>query len=235
MQIDLTDCWKVQDFGEQGRSILHMGIDARPYVYVNIPKNASSWLKTQIDGVLFNYINQHVAADATYIVALRDPVERWLAGAAQSFVGCSPENEWFFLNLGFNAIFDHVVFDEHTAPQSTFLSKIDFKKVVWFKCSSNLETNWNHWAKDKIVPAVMHTGRWDNPDNPYNISSKGLVPEQFPSRKDNTTTVSGWSQRKIHTMLRKHLTACPDHLEQLKWYYRECYELIDSVKFYKAR
>jgi hypothetical protein len=233
MQIDLTDCWKVQDFSEQGRSILHMGIDARPYVYVNIPKNASSWLKAQIDGPYFNYITDS-RPESIYVVALRDPIERWISGAAQSFVGCSPENPWFFLNLGFNAIFDHVVFDEHTAPQKLFLTNIDFDKVVWFNCDKNLDTNWNDWAKDKIIPRTSNTDWWAEPTNPYNISALGKA-NFFPAQHDESKNITGWTQQRIIDMLREHLNTCPEHVEQLKWYYRECYELIDSVKFYKAR
>jgi hypothetical protein len=237
MMVDLTHMeqrWRAERASDHGRSILHMGVDNRPYVYVNIPKNASSWLKDQIDGTLFNYVTDSIP-DSTYIIVLRDPIERWISGAAQSFIGCSTEDDYFFLNIGFNAIFDQILFDEHTAPQKAFLKDINFENVVWFRCDENLDTNWNNWAKDKITTATVHNGRWHNEDNPYNVSSKGLTPNQFPSQQDKSKNVAGWTQQRITNVLREHLNTCPKHVEQLKWYYRKCYKLINSVKFYEAR
>jgi hypothetical protein len=230
MVVDLSCGWKMSDWQDRGRSWLTYGKDNQNYSYINIPKCASTWMKDQFGGQEHNYINNPVECE--YVVVLRDPVERWISGAAQAFVGCSPENPHFFLNLGFNAIFDHMVFDEHTAPQKMFLDQIDYNKTVWFDCNSNLIKNYQSWADDKIISATQLL--YKDQANPYNISALSSA-NQFPGWYDKSTVVTGWTQQQIIDVLTNHLNTCPSHLRQLQEFYADDYQLRESVKFYAAR
>lgn len=222
MVVDLSVGWKMSDWNSRGECLFQKGLDSNNYVYVNIPKNASSWIKEQFNGKEHNYINNPI--DATYVVALRDPVSRWISGAAQAFSGCPPDNPHFFLSIGFNAIFDHIVFDEHTAPQTMFLDKIDYNQTVWFNCDYFLTENWNSWANNKIVPMATEFKLYADSENLYNISALSRVKQ-----------VNAWQQQKIIDMLTNHLNTCPLHLRQLKEFYADDYKLIQSVKFYDPR
>ena len=219
----------------EGSSWLHVGPDGTEYVYVNIPKNASSWMKYQFNGREFDYLTTPYDK-VTFVILLRDPIDRWISGAAQALYGCSPESDHFFLNVGYNSIFDQVALDEHTRCQHLFLKTKLYEKhnVVWFKCDANLKTNWEHWAKDKISPRMLGADRDTTTANPFNISKLG-VGNQFPGWYDQSTTVVGWTQQQIKDTLVDHLNTCPRHLEKLKAYYRMDQELIDSVEFYEAR
>ena len=222
MVVDLSVGWKMSDWTSRGTCLFQKGLDSNNYAYVNIPKNASSWIKEQFNGTEHNYINDPI--DATYVVALRDPVSRWISGAAQAFSGCPPENPHFFLSIGFNAIFDHMVFDEHTAPQIMFLDKIDYNQTVWFNCDSFLNENWNDWANNRIIPMATESKLYADSENPYNISALSRVKQ-----------ANAWQQQKIVDILTNHLNTCPLHLGQLKEFYADDYKLIQSVKFYDPK
>jgi hypothetical protein len=231
MIVDFSAGWQMSEWKYRGECFLQQNC-GNNYIYVNIPKNASSWAKIQFSGRPHNYISDPI--DATFIVLLRDPVSRWISGAAQVFVGCSTENPNFFLNIGFNAIFDHIVFDEHTALQTMFLDKINYDQTVWFNCDSTLPKNWKSWASDRFDPVTKRSEQ-DTNKNPYNISALGQA-NKFVEWPDGTQQiVTGWTQQQIIDTLTDHLNTCPMHLEQLKNFYKKDYELIQSIRFYDAR
>jgi hypothetical protein len=239
--VDFSTGWKPSDWKNRGACFLQQNC-GNNYIYVNIPKNASSWMKEKFNRREYNYINDPI--DATFIVVLRDPVSRWISGAAQAFVGCSPQSPYFFLNIGFNAIFDHVVIDEHTAPQTMFLDEINHDRTVWFNCDPNLIKNWKSWSSKKIVPVPNRLSVWKQfsnrlklsaTKNPYNISALGKANKFFEWPDGTQQTVTGWTQQQIIDTLTDHLNTCPMHLEQLKNFYKKDYELIQSIRFYDAR
>ena len=219
----------------EGTSWLHVGPDGTEYVYLNIPKNASSWMKHQFNGEEFNYLTTSYSK-VTFVILLRDPIDRWISGAAQSLYGCSPESDRFFLNVGYNSIFDKLALDEHTQCQHMFLRHKLYENhnVVWFKCDADLKTNWEHWAKDKITPRIPGADGYMDTANPFNISKLGAA-NQFPGWHNKSKTVVGWTQQQIKDTLVDHLNTCPQHLDRLKAYCRMDQDLIDSVEFYETR
>jgi hypothetical protein len=231
MIVDFSTGWKMSEWKHRGECFLHQTL-GNNYTYINIPKNASSWMKKYFNGREYNYINNPI--DSTFVVVLRDPISRWVSGAAQVFAGCSPESPHFFLNIGFNLIFDHIVFDEHTAPQTMFLDKINYDQTVWFNCDSTLTKNWKSWASDRLIAPGKRSAQ-DTTTNPHNISALGQA-NKFVKWPDGTQqTVTGWTQQQIIDTLTDHLNTCPMHLEQLKNFYTKDYELIQSIRFYDAR
>ena len=54
------------------------------YMYINIPKNASSWTKPNLldhSWEFYNYRTDNL--DKQALVVLRDPVDRWISGIAE--------------------------------------------------------------------------------------------------------------------------------------------------------
>ena len=231
MIVDFSTGWKMSEWKHRGECLLRQNLDCN-YIYVNIPKNASSWAKIQFNGRPHNYISDPV--DGQYVVILRDPVTRWISGAAQAFSGCSPQSPHFFLNIGFNAIFDHVVFDEHTAPQTMFLDEINHDRTVWFNCDSGITENWNSWIIANNLVQQLTISTRDVNKNSYNISALAM-PQSFYEWPSGESLHTGWTQQQIIDTLTDHLNTCPIHLEQLKNFYKKDYELIQSIRFYDAR
>lgn len=94
------------------------------YVYIHIPKNASSWG----DQLFVNQLNftkevtWNIKKDKSkkFICFLRDPVTRWLSGIAEYF-NINHQGKIVPDKQTFDLIFDAVIFDRHTMPQSSFL------------------------------------------------------------------------------------------------------------------
>ena len=68
----------------QGQCMSHWD---SPYMYINVPKNASSWTKPNLLDHQFEFYNYH--SDHLYhkhaLIVLRDPLERWLSGVCEFF------------------------------------------------------------------------------------------------------------------------------------------------------
>ena len=62
-----------------------MSLPDNDLMYVNIPKNASSWTKPNLLDWKWENYNYHTdnLYHKTAIIVLRDPVERWLSGIAE--------------------------------------------------------------------------------------------------------------------------------------------------------
>ena len=201
----------------------------RSFVYVNIPKNASCWLKENFGGYEYNFVTNSWIGDVnsavtkkyalqapkTYVVALRDPVQRWQSGFAQCWYGSDPAHPGFYRNQGWDSIFSQVVFDEHTAPQHVFLEGIDFANTVWFGCDQWLTVNFGQWLKTYFHSTVR--GLDQDPCNVYNVSARGPV--------HHTT---GLSQQEIITEVAAVLDMHPEYVERLREFYQQDYALISN-------
>lgn len=241
----LASGWKTSDF-LPGQSWLRYNYETdSSYVYVNIPKNASSWAKENFGGYEYNFITQTFVGtptsavtikrarnvEPTYVVILRDPLDRWLSGAAQSFYGCSPDSPYFFMNIHNDMMFQHMVFDNHTAPQTMFLQGINQANTVWFKCNDNLTYQLDAWMQECFNDTVSPVVR--NNKNSYNVSAYG-VGNEFLAR-DNKTKIIGWSQQEIIDELKNRLEQNPKYKQLIRDFYTDDYALYESVKFYDPR
>lgn len=189
------------------------------HVYVPIPKSASTWCK-QIwaPGHDFDFIADD-DQDLNYVVILREPVDRWLAGFAQCQVGNDPSWEGHWERLGWDWVFDTVVFDNHTEPQVSFLAGLDLARVIWFRFGPSLESDMLDWMQHtmgynhRAIAADRYAGR----DQPPRTFRNGQV---------------GRSQSEILVMAQQALDTRPGALDLIKNFYREDYDLWQSVKFY---
>jgi hypothetical protein len=233
--------WRLSDFKQNDSSwIRHDHNSKINYVYINIPKNASSWMKNNFGGYAYNFRTNQIDSNmpstdpdiqailqspepTTYVIVLRDPITRWLSGAAQAFFTCPPTRTDFFMNWSNELIFDTVAFDEHTAPQTMFLKDVDFSQVVWFDCTDNLTDQIVEWAQDKFPIQIKPAS--DYKENVYKISRLDK-PQQLATDPDN------WTPMQCIHALKDRLYSKPEHVDKLKHFYQLDYALRESIKFY---
>lgn len=189
------------------------------HVYVPIPKCASTWCK-QIWalGQNFDFLAND-SQDLRYVAILREPVDRWLAGFAQCQVGNDPAVADHWERMGWDWVFDTVVFDNHTEPQASFLAGLDFERVTWFRFGDHLEHDILAWMRNSMgldranVTADRYAGR----DQPPPTFGHGLV---------------GRSQSQILNMAQQALVAWPGARDRIQEFYSEDFDLWKRVKFY---
>jgi hypothetical protein len=240
--------WHLSDFKQNDYSwVRHNSVTNTNYVYVNIPKNASSWMKNNFGGWFYNFrtnkfFDQNLPENLpsmadmkiilensnppVYVIILRDPIERWLSGAAQPFFEYLPDDPDFFMNYSDDLIFNTIVFDEHTVPQTMFLKNMDLSRVVWFDCTDNLTDQIVAWSKDKFD--IKPKPASDYKENAYKISKLNI-----PQRLD--VDPLKWTMMQCIDALKHRLFSNPEHVKKLKEFYKDDYALRESVKFYGTR
>ena len=183
-------------------------------IYVNIPKNASSWTKNNLESLGFSIKNYHKFKwyDKTAIVPLRDPVERWVSGIAQYLNKFHPSvtpNEMtpFALNL----IFDRVTIDLHTEFQLYFIQGLDVEKCVFFKVDENYR---------ELIGSYLNEQGFDN-----NLKNSPL----------RNTTIEVPDKQRWLEFFQSLLDNNSKYQDTIKKYYKKDYDLINQVKFYDPR
>jgi hypothetical protein len=119
--------------------------------YLNIPKNASTYLTNLL---VFNGWKHHNlntdggGAINECIVVLRDPVERWVSGfatyAASWILSEGYGSDHFrddYNELSQRLIFDVLVFDDHTTEQVQYVSQLPKIKTTYFKLNHGLKSD----------------------------------------------------------------------------------------------
>jgi hypothetical protein len=232
--------WQLSEFKQNTSSwVRYDYITKINYIYVNIPKNASSWMRNNFGGHSYNFRNNtlvnYLPGDSehefilqnptppTYVLILRDPISRWLSGSAQAFFNCPPDSLDFFMNWSDELIFNTIAFDEHTAPQTMFLKDVDLSQVVWFDCTDNLADQLAEWSQGKfnITPIPASDYKY----NDYKISK--LDKPQGP-----LSNPLNWTPMQCIDALQHRLYSSLKHIEKVKNFYKTDYELRESVKFY---
>jgi hypothetical protein len=122
------------------------------YSYIPIPKNAHTWTTELLA------TNLHFTKDLTHgkifqfqkvIIVLRDPIERWIAGAAQCLSTYDPDvcREFVSNDHFMKLICDIGRIDGHTNLQIDALRSLSIKQCIFFKCDSTLEPTMHHFIK----------------------------------------------------------------------------------------
>jgi len=187
--------------------------------YINIPKNASSFLRNSFKDTGWKHYHSDMKMDAVNtIVVLRDPIERWLTGIAQhittNILGenfgsthyLEQDNE-----LVHKLIFDQIVFDDHTEQQTWFLEPFDLENAVYFYCDDHLAIN-----LDSYFNSVG--GNFQLTAKPHiNVSQL-----QF----DNANLVEHF-KKLVYTN--------KQYYNKLRSFFVRDYDLIHSVKFHGSR
>jgi len=133
------------------------------YSYVSIGKVASTFmgeflanLKWTNTSYNYNEIDKQ-RLPKTYIVILRDPIERWCSGIVEylvthtKFLERGHERGWNLLNREtLDLIFGVAKFDRHTCPQVDYLHGLDTNECVFFKLDSNFEDTMKRFAEKEL-------------------------------------------------------------------------------------
>jgi len=141
----------------------------KTYMWVDIPKNASTSIKEaftankwnecclELNVIRENPIKNVLDEIDEIIVVLRNPINRWISATTQYF--CDPENSHgTFLIDGYpqidvgnedvlKEIFNTIEFDMHSSPQFAYLDLLEhhINKCTYFKLDDNLTSNFNEY------------------------------------------------------------------------------------------
>ena len=190
-----------------------MSLPGKDLMYVYIPKNASSWTKPNLQDWGWEFYNYHTdQLNKTAIVVLRDPVDRWISGfatyASSWILGKDYGSDHFvedYNSLSDRLIFDNLVFDDHTTPQSNFVEFLPkVKPVTHFRLGKDTVANISRYAQQNL-----------------NISDV-----------DANVSEDHYDQQQISKFIRNRLTNRPDLIERINEQYANDFNLIDSVNFY---
>ena len=140
-------------------------------VYVNIPKNATQWAKSQIGGQRHNFIDNPLPNDYRYLVILRDPRKRLVSGICEwlkRYTNIRPGNpildnpDVITLLVGQGG-----AHDEHTELQACFIEGVPIERTTFFKCDETLKETVEHWFEENKLlihipsrPRHQTDGQW---------------------------------------------------------------------------
>jgi len=183
-------------------------------MYINIPKNASSWTKPNLKDWAWELYNYHT--DNLYhkhaLIVLRDPVERWLSGIAEYMYLYHRNTDSVHLSKGFfDLVFDRVAFDDHTDRQILFLQKVDLDNCTFFECNDKFKTNFSDF-----------------------LNNKGMS-NSYSRYEDQHVTKNSPERLKFYNIFKQQLDTNSKYKQQVEWYFEKDHSLFNSVKFYDAR
>lgn len=185
--------------------------DVNDIAYVNIPKNATNWAKDNLSALGWRHSNfikyPEIAKDRQFMVILRDPVDRWIAGVAEFFVRYHSGIRNFDGNL-LDIIFSCVTLDDHTEKQGLFLNGLENNQLIFFNCDSNLRQNMGLFLHTKGTNNTLDSTR-------YVYQTDEVAPQYF-----------------YKTEFKKIINDNPQYLEQLKKHFEQDINLFNTVNFY---
>lgn len=179
-------------------------------MYVYIPKNASSWTKPNLQDFGWEFYNYHTDnLNKTSIVALRDPIERWISGIAEYLY--LYHKDFILHNFEtFDLIFDRVCFDDHTEKQVNFIHNLDTERCIFLKADDTYRDTFSQLLNERGM------------SNKFNTYELQHVSNNSPERKRFKQIFS----RELENS---------KYLSRIQDYYEEDYKLINSVTFYGTR
>jgi hypothetical protein len=179
-------------------------------MYVHIPKNASSWTKPNLldqGWEFFNYHKDNLRKHA--IVALRDPVDRWISGIAEYLYLYHKDFDVDNTEV-IELIFDRIVFDDHTEKQVKFIHGLNTDDCTFLRCDDQYAVNFS---------ALLAT---EYGANNYANYQRQHVSADSPDRK---------RFKEIFTAL----ISDSKYHQKVQDYFEEDYKLMNSVEFYGTR
>lgn len=179
------------------------------YMYIYIPKNASSWTKPNLQDLNWEFYNYHTDnLDKIALVVLRDPVERWISGIAEYFYLYHKDiNIEEFTPAFIDLVFDRVAFDDHTERQSLFIEGLDHSRCIFFRCDDQYRIKFSEFLTQIGYKNQYYT---------YDY--------QHSSRLSRERTI-------FKDIFSKYLQNI-NYRNKIEDYFREDLNLINSVKFY---
>jgi hypothetical protein len=187
---------------------------ARDIFYLNIPKNASTYLSNIL--LANNWEHWNVITDTTtvqYSIAfIRDPLDRWISGfstyVALHLLGNGYGSDHFvedYNEATERLIFNQVIFDDHTDLQCNFINQIALNNPVYFRYNTHLVKQIN-----------LLTG--------YNLNTNIVVESNRSDSNYDTLNISKFIQNKLNEK--------PDLKAKVIDAYKDDYDFIKNTEFY---
>ena len=180
--------------------------------YLNIPKNASTYITNILLANRWEHHNLNERSSTQKcIVVLRDPIDRWISGfatyASSWLLGPGYGSDHFledYNTLVERLIFDNIVFDDHTTPQSKFVEQLPNSTVTYFKLNKNI---------------IQHISQ----DLNINLETADV---------DANISENNYDQRQITDLIRNRVDQDPVLKARIFEQYKCDFDLINSVQFY---
>lgn len=187
-----------------------LGNDSINFAFVPIFKNASSWGRDYFKygcnmDKSYNWLVDDMS-NHSFIVFLRDPIERWLTGISTYFM--NNHKDYFITDdKVFDMIFDGVTFDVHTAPQTLFIESLDTDRTYFF----NLDDN-------NFINSLRKFVTKNSIGNPGHLPAFNITKE-------------GTYQHKMQEIFRDKLYNNKKYMDNIQWRLRGDIELIKKIRF----
>jgi hypothetical protein len=165
--------------------------------YVHIPKNASSFIKGCLLGSFKFTHSDSLIKNDKYLIALRDPVERWVSGIAQ----------YEFNSKQTTIPYQQITLDDHTEQQCYFLQDIDLSMCDFIMVESDLRSVLKSWFVDH--------GYSIDVDNMYQFNSS-QEDERREFKIKYQTIID--NDPKFMLQLEKHFADDYDLINRVKFY-----------------
>jgi hypothetical protein len=187
------------------------------FMYVPIEKNVTKVVRSILLRKQFQEDNFHDAKkyNTPAMIILRDPVDRWISGIVEYLLLVYMDTRQSLNNITRHQltpqkVFDQLIFDAHTFPQSWFLRGITAPcDYIWFdedKKSHLIDTVSKYLAKHGINVNGTEYGY----DQSLVSAEKQSLTKQYKDLLANDA----------------------DLLHRVKNFYADDYRLIESIKFY---
>ena len=144
------------------------------YAWINIPKNASSFIQTALDDNKWNDVPDDLinsiaeSPNIKKLVVLRDPVERWISGFAECWADHDNILDLLDSDVFFDTVQKNPVYDDHTEYQHRFIGKAQNLQYIYMQ-----KNGINKFYK-LLGAWIKRTGgfaEFDNYQNPTNPAS----------------------------------------------------------------
>ena len=193
------------------------------YSYISIGKVASTFmgeflgnLKYHQSPYDYNIPDEH-RLPQTYMVILRDPVERWCSGIVEYLVNSrmfrEGEDASFTLKdrETLDLIFGYAIFDRHTCPQVDYLHGIDTDQCVFFKLDKDFENTMKRFAEKELK-----------------VPTKDVI-----IRKDMYNTSERNTHKELRDTINFEIKNNPKYRKQIKDHFADDIILFNSVNYYE--
>ena len=153
------------------------------YAWINIPKNGSSFIQKVLDDNAWNNVPEDLISSIAEspsikkIVALRDPVERWISGFAQCMSDTGSlkildllDNDMFVSTIRMNP-----VYDDHTEYQHRFIGAARNLEYIYMQRTRSNEFYRLLAAWIRRTGGVANFDNWQDPVNPARNNSNKLA------------------------------------------------------------